>query len=95
MCEPLREVLARHQLHDDGVGGAGLLESVQVGDEWVVEGGEGPGLAIEADHMIGVAGERLRQDFEGDLPAEPGIARAVDFAHATGANGAEDFVRAE
>ena len=36
-----------------------------------------------------------RQHFNGNLAPEPGIAGAVDLAHAPGANKAEDLVGAE
>jgi hypothetical protein len=36
-----------------------------------------------------------RQDLDRHLPAQLGVLGAIHFAHATRANGREDFVRAE
>jgi len=52
-------------------------------------------FALEPRHALGVTGQRLRQNFDGDIAAEPGIVSAVDLAHAASADGREDFVGAQ
>jgi hypothetical protein len=59
------------------------------------EGGGGPGLALEALQPVGVCGDVLRQDLEGDLAIELGVARAVDLAHPPGTERGEDLVTPE
>src|SRR5437667_11834414 len=49
----------------------------------------------EPGQAIGIAGERLGQDFHGDVAIERRIARAIDLAHTAGADRGEDFVRTE
>jgi hypothetical protein len=53
------------------------------------------GLPLEAGHALGVTGEGVRQDLDGHIAVEPGVARAVDLAHATGAEGGEDLIGSE
>jgi hypothetical protein len=45
--------------------------------------------------MPAVRRVRLGQDFDRHLAIEPGIARPIHFAHATGAEQSDDFMRAE
>ena len=52
-------------------------------------------LLLEAAQAIGVLRERRGQDLDRDLAPEPRILRAVDLAHAAGADLAEDLVGAE
>ena len=66
-----------------------------VGDVRVVQCGERLRLAIETNQPVRIAGKRVRQDLEGNIAAEPGIARSVDDAHAALAQLAEDLVVAE
>ncbi len=58
----------------------------------MVQRSQGPRLALELAQAIGVAGDVLRQDLDGDGAIEAGVAGAVDLAHAPGADQAEDFV---
>ena len=41
-----------------------------------------------AAEAIGIVGERGGQDLDRDVAAEPRVARAIDLAHAAGAEGA-------
>ena len=50
---------------------------------------------LEPPHPVRIRRERRRQHFDGDVPAEPGIARAVHLAHRPGANRRLYFVRAQ
>jgi hypothetical protein len=84
--EPLGEVLALHELHDEevnprSVGERGALGSVEVGDAGVVDGGEHPGLALEAGEPRGVEREGGGQDLERDVAAELRVGGAVDLSH--------------
>jgi hypothetical protein len=48
---------------------------------------------LEARHAFGVAGHRHRKDFQRDIAAKLGVARAVHFSHPACAERREDFVR--
>ena len=54
--------------------------------------GDGHRFALEPRERVRVPGERGGEDFYGNFPIEPRIACAIDFAHATGAEGGEDVV---
>ena len=57
--------------------------------------GDGLGFALEARQPVGVIRKRGRQDLDCDIAIEARVPRPVDLAHAAGADGGEDFVRAE
>ncbi len=61
----------------------------------MVQGREDFRLALEAGQSIVVSCERRRQDLDGDLAIEFRVRRAVDLAHAAGANGRDHFIGAE
>src|SRR5690242_9378814 len=52
-------------------------------------------LALEACNGIGIAVEMRRQNLDGDLTIQPGIARPVDVAHTARPERRDDFVRPE
>ena len=91
LCQPVAQRLAVEQLHDESA----VLEAVHLGDVRVVERRERPGFAFEARETIRIAGEGVGQNLDGDVAAEPRIARAIDFAHPAGAQGGLDVIRAE
>ncbi len=94
-CDALREVFALDQLHHEGVRLAALLGAVDLGDVRVVERRQRARFALETRGPIGIGGEILRQDLDRHLPPEPGIASAIDLAHAALADDGEHFVWAE
>ncbi len=93
--EPLREVLARHQLHRQRHEALALLEPVDRRDIRVAERREDLRLAAEAREALGVLGEGGRQDLERGLAAELRVPRAVHLSHPSRAESHPDLVRAE
>ena len=74
-----------HQFHDEIVG-----PDVEEGaDVRMIQGRDGAGFALEA------LGELFSGNLDGDVAAQAGIARAVDFAHPAGSNGCENLIRPE
>ncbi len=49
-------------------------------------------LLLEARQALGIVGEALRQDLEGDVPPEPIVVRPVDLSHPPGPDQVEDLV---
>ena len=49
----------------------------------------------EAAHALGICGESRGQDFDGDVTAQSRVSRAIDFPHAAGAKGRDDFIGTE
>ena len=98
--QPLGEVLALRQLHDQDVRLRPVverhaLEAVEVRDAGVVERGEDLRLALEAGEALGVVGEGLGQQLEGDLAAELRVGGAVHLAHPARAERREDLVASQ
>ncbi len=52
-------------------------------------------FAAESREAIRIVGDRRQQHLDRDVAIQLGIARAIHLAHAAGAEGGEDFVRAE
>ena len=61
----------------------------------MIDGGERFRLASEAVEPSAIACDIGWQHFEGHVAPKPRIARAIDLAHAAGAEQREDFVEAE
>jgi serine/threonine protein kinase len=87
--------LSLEQLHHrerDAVGHAEVVDREDVG---MREGGDDLGLALEARQRLGVVGEVLREDLDGDVPFETGMPGAVDLSHPTGTHLGQDLVGTE
>jgi hypothetical protein len=95
MPELLRERLALDQLHHQIVGLTLAADVVERADVRVVEARDRARLALEAGADLGVVDEVRRKHLDRDFAAEPRIARAIDLAHAAGAERGEDFVGTE
>jgi hypothetical protein len=72
------------ELHHQVVG----TDVVQRADVWMVQRGDRPRFLLE--RIV-----RALQGLDGDDPVEAGMARFPDFAHASSAQGGQDFVRAD
>ena len=72
-----------------------FFEPVDRRDVRMIERGEDLGLALEAGEALGVVCEQVGQDLERDVATELRVARAIDLAHAAGAEQREDFVGTE
>lgn len=62
-------------------------------DVGMVQGGGEAGFLLEAAAAFFVASHRFRQNLQRNLPAHAAVDRPVDFAHASGAERADDLVR--
>jgi hypothetical protein len=91
----IRERDAVDELQDQGMRIAGLLQPIDGGDVRMVQRGEHLGLALEAAQAVRIEGEQLGQHLQRDITIQPGIARAIDLAHAADANGHDDFILTE
>ena len=73
------------ELENEVLNAVGFFETVDGADVGMIHRGEHPRLALEPRETIRGAREGARQDFDGDIPAQLRVARAIHFAHATGA----------
>ena len=58
----------------------------------MVQRREEPRLALEPREALLVHREDRRQHLDCDIAAKPGVARAVDLAHAASSKRADDFI---
>src|SRR5262245_6469044 len=75
--------------------GAASFEPVEMRDVRMVQCRQRLRFALEAVDAFRIGGDRLGEDFDGDVPIELRVARAIDLAHAAAAKSIEDFVRAK
>ena len=62
-----------------------FFDAVNGGDVRMVQRREHFGFALEAGEAFGIVGEARREDFDRDVALQPRVARAIDLAHAAGA----------
>ena len=72
-----------------------VLEPVDRADVRMVQRGQHLRLALETGEAIGIEREGVRHDLQRDLAIQLRVARAIHLAHAAGAEGGEDFIRAD
>ena len=89
------QVLALDHFHDQRMNAAGLLEAVNVRDVWMIQRRQRLRFSCEPSEAFRVVREGLGQHFDRDVTVEPGVAGAVDLAHAACAEEREDLIRAE
>src|SRR4029077_5384539 len=68
------------QLEHQRVDVAFVLEPVDGGDVWVVQGREDFGFALKPRESAAVRGERWRQDLDRDLTFQLRVSRPMDLA---------------
>ena len=68
---------------------------VDLTDVRMIQRGNRTCLPLEAPNAIRVGRQVIRQHFDRDVTTEACVARAKDLTHATGPDGAHDFVRTQ
>ena len=100
-CQPFRQRVAFHQLEDQRPHGRlcwarrriVLFKPVDAADVRMIEGGEQLRFAPEPGDAIGIAREDIGEQLDRHVAIEPGIAAAIDLAHAAGPDRRDDLVR--
>ena len=90
--DPISERRSFDELHHERVRVAAVFETVHVRDVRMVQRSEHLRLAAESRETLRITGKRSRQDFERDVAVQFLVAGAVDLAHASGADEADDLV---
>ena len=93
--DTLREIVALHQFHDEGLCAVGFLDAVDARDVRMVERSQHFGFALKTREPVAIGGERGRQDLDRDLALEPGVGRPKHLPHPSFADLRSDFVDAE
>src|SRR5262252_5457592 len=75
--EQLPQCLAIEEFGDEEIQPVAVAEVVHRKNVRVVERADCASLALEALHMVGVRGALCTQYLDGDVAAEPGIARTI------------------
>ena len=83
--EPGRQRLAIDQFHHQVVDVVMPADVVERADMGMAQAGDGAGLALEAQQLVGTGREPLRQELDRHGTIEPGVEGAIDLAHPAGA----------
>ena len=90
-----RGTLAFDQFQNQEVGPVELLEAVNRANMGVVHRSESPRFTTEPGHTLPIASELIWQRFNGNIAAEFGVVRPVDFPHAAHSERRHDAVVAK
>ena len=93
--DPLREIVALDQLHNQRGEEWCFLEAIDRPDVRMVEGREHFGFTLKARETLRIATDRGGEHFDGHRPLQIAVDRAIDLAHAASANLRRDVVDAE
>ena len=80
------EILALDEFHHQRRDAVGVFKAVNRRDVRMVQRREDFGFALEAREALGVRGEDVGQDLDRDLAFQLRVRRAIDLAHAAGAD---------
>ena len=78
------EVLQREaieEFHGDEGAALGFADVIDGADVGMIKGGGGFGLALEACEGLGISGDVIGEEFEGDVAVEADVFGLVDHAH--------------
>ncbi len=89
------EGFAFQALHDQEVDAVLMSDVVEDTDVRMIQAGDGARFALETLPRVGIVRQVFRQNLDSYGAVEPGVAGAVNLAHATGAEGGKNFVGAE
>ena len=89
------EILAFDEFHHQGREVGRLLEAVDRGNVRVVQRGQDFSFRLEPCEAIRVAGDRCGQHLDRDGPLEIAVGGAIDLAHTTRTERAENLIGAE
>ena len=93
--EPVRQLDSRHELHHDERVASELADVVDGADVGMAQFRDGPGFAQKPIACRRRPRRILPEYFDGDLAAEPRVAREIDDAHTARAERFHDFVVTE
>ena len=93
--DPLRQVLALDQLHDQGTDAARFLQAVNVGDVGVIQRRQGLRFACEPSQPFGVPRKRVGQDLQRHVTIELRVACPKHLTHPSLADRRRHFVDAD
>ena len=93
--DPLGQVLALDEFHDQRRDTVGFFGAVDRGDVWMIQRGQQASLAVEARAPPGIDAEDLGQNLDRDVAAELRVVGAIDLPHPAGAQELNDPIRTD
>ena len=90
-----RQGVAGHAFHYEIVHAGFFAHVVNDGDVWVAELGQCESFFAEATPCGFICKQSYRENFEGHIAVEPGIASAINFTHAACTQKRDDLVGAD
>jgi hypothetical protein len=92
LLDPFGQPKPFDEFHDQGAGAIRFFQSAKRRNVGMIEQGKDFGLALEANHAVRIAGERLWEDFQRHVTAKARVPRAIHLTHPASANRAQDLV---
>jgi hypothetical protein len=92
VANPLSQVRAFDEFHDERARAARILNTVNVCDVWMIQRRERRRLAFKPSQPFGIAGKLLGQDLQRNIPPQARVTCTIHLAHAAGPQRADDFV---
>ncbi len=83
LVQPFSERLTFDQLQNQEAFAIGFLQTIDGGDVGMIERCEQLGFTLETGQPLGISGEDVRQNLDGDLSVQVCVFGPVDFAHAS------------
>ena len=93
--DQFRQRAAVDQLHGQEHSAVHVFNGMDGDDVRVVEGCDGTSLAFEALPALGIGRRLRREELEGDVALQLGVARPIHLPHATGSDERDDLVVSE
>ena len=90
-----RAASSRQQLRDDVGDAAFGADVVERDNVRMIERGGRARLLLEAGDAVGIGGDDLGQNLDGDIAMQAAVAGSVDLAHSANAENTQDRVRAQ
>jgi hypothetical protein len=92
-CDALGQCVALNEFHDER-GGPVRVHTVDLRDVRVIERGHSARLAFEAHQPLGIKGEPIRHDLEGNVSVQRRVTGAVHLAHTADSDDGDDLMSA-
>src|SRR2546421_2836249 len=93
--QPVGQRLTLYILHNQVIDALLVTDVVECADMWMIERGNGTGLALEAFTPVGIARKMLGKNLDRYRTIEPRIFRAIHLAHTARPDRGDDLVRTE
>ena len=94
-CNPRRKSFAFQVLEHHKIGAIVFADVEEDADVGMIQAGDHARLAFKARPQVFTRGDELRQHLNRDSAIQTRVARLKYFPHAAGADGRNDFIRAE